>query len=60
MSDMTVMIVYPHTDGNSSDKYRVCYAHDWRRFVNGATQSYGFVAFETEESARAYKSRLSS
>lgn len=47
----TLIIIEPNTLGNDSDRWRVADAANFTRYRNGAITSYGFVSYETRESA---------
>lgn len=46
------VILQPHSNSNPTDKYRVVHTYDLNRFLNGATMSYGFTAFDAYENAK--------
>ena len=48
---MSAIVMRPHSQTNPSDKFRVTHYQDWIHFINGATTSYGYVAFDTYEEA---------
>lgn len=52
MNEHCFVVLYPRSLTNPSDKYRVVHSYDWQRFVNGATKSYGFTAFDTYAQAK--------
>lgn len=45
------IILQPNSQTNPSDKYRVVFNDDWMRYVNGATRTYAFTAFDTYDEA---------
>lgn len=53
---MAAVIQYPNSQTNKTDKYRVVDYQDLINFINGATTSYAYVAFDTyEEAEKAQK-----
>lgn len=47
----TLIIIEPNTSYNNSSQWRVADSHNYTRYVNGAIDSYGFVAHATREFA---------
>jgi hypothetical protein len=48
---MSLVIQQPHTATNPTEKYRVVDFEGWIDYVNGATTSYAFTAFDSYDKA---------
>lgn len=57
MSDMYVAI-YPYSNTNPTNKYRVAKSVDWRDFIDGGTTQYKFTEFDSMDAACAERDKL--
>lgn len=54
---MSFVVQYPRSNTNPTDKYRVTHSSDLFPYMNGATTSYAFIAYNTYAEAVAARDK---